>query len=350
MKKRRMVQVLGVTALVTLTAVGVQAKTYSYDLGGEKGSKILYLTEEAGSAGYSELENGTIIEYGSPEEISGLSKEEQKRLEDWHKEEMRNQLAYLEIYGVTYDAEKDEILYQGKTVRWLIDRQIDNTCMAIQMPEGEIDLYTERDDNLKLTGVRIASETEYEERTRKDKEAEDSSVQTQRTLIKSASEPGYTESVTSEARREEVVEVQEDRQESVTSEARREEAAEVQEDYQETEGKKEQTLDTCEETAVDSQTGSKENSAGDERRKKEYAQAGIGYDAQAGCWMWENQYIYMLLDEDGSLYTCGLAQAEKNKTYVVVKRNGDGSIKEANEVTIEEVMKEMMKEDLLAEN
>lgn len=326
MKKRRIVQVLGVTALVALSAVGVQAKTYSYDLGGEEESRILYMTEEANSAGYSEAENGTIVEYGSPEEISGLSKEEQKQLEDWHKEEMRQQLAYLESYGVAYDGEKDEILYQGKKVRWLIDRQIGDTYMAIQMPEGEIDLYTERDDNLKLTGVRIATEEEYEERTR-----QDSNLQAQMPIMGSASESGYGD-------------------ETVTTEAQKEEAVLAQGDYQEAAELEDQTSDSCEETAVDSLIGSKEDRAKDERKRKEYAQAGIGYDDQTGCWMWGNQYIYMLMDEDGSLYTCGVSQAEKNKTYIVVKRNEDGSIREANEVTIEEVMKEMMKEDLLADH
>ena len=45
------------------------------------------------------------------------TEEEKEKLSDWHKEEMRNELAYLECYGVTYDADSDTLYYQGKTVR-----------------------------------------------------------------------------------------------------------------------------------------------------------------------------------------------------------------------------------------
>ena len=39
----------------------------------------------------------------------------------------------------------------------LIDRQIGDTYKSIQMPEGEIDVYTVREDDYRLTGVRIAN-------------------------------------------------------------------------------------------------------------------------------------------------------------------------------------------------
>ncbi len=52
-----------------------------------------------------------------------------------------------------------------KEMQKLSDRHLD-TCTAIQMPEGEIDVYTVRGDNYRLTGVRIASQEEYGRPTR----------------------------------------------------------------------------------------------------------------------------------------------------------------------------------------
>ena len=133
MKRKIAALLMGTTLSVAVCGYSVQAMTYGYDMGGK-----VFISEDSSS--------------------SNLTEEEKEKLSDWHKEEMRNELAYLECYGVTYDADSDTLYYQGKTVRWLIDRQLEDTYKSIQMPEGEIDVYTVREDDYRLTGVRIATQ------------------------------------------------------------------------------------------------------------------------------------------------------------------------------------------------
>lgn len=84
----------------------------------------------------------------------------------------RNELVYFECYGVTYDADRDTLYYQGKTIRWMIDRQMEDTYKAIQMQEGEIDVYTVKGEDCRLTGVRIVLQEEYDQRTKEMEESE----------------------------------------------------------------------------------------------------------------------------------------------------------------------------------
>lgn len=293
--RKKAAAVLAGVVFILAAAGSVQAMTTSIDLGsaGEgRGSVIWFFTNESNTVEDVECEqaqdavmgeatlteSGMIMEYGDFSEIRGLSEEEKKKFLDWHKEEMRNQLAYLEPYGVTYDGEADKILYQGKTVRWLIDRQVDDTCMAVEMPEGEIDLYTVRARDYKLTGVRIAAKEEYEERTKN----------------------GFN-----------------------GFECRQE-------------------CDVCEAIAEESCLETEKECEESRQKIREYKAAGIDLDETNGAWLWQNQPIYLLADENGSLYQNGSEETLGSKIYVIVKRNRDGSIKEAKQVTMEEVLKEKM--------
>ncbi|MDO5424206.1 MAG: hypothetical protein Q4F41_10805 [Eubacteriales bacterium] len=73
----------------------------------------------------------------------------------------KESLAYLEAYGVTFDVEENKILYEDETVRWLIDErpgyggEISYYCDG-----GKLDLYTVRDENGAVTGVRQATAEE----------------------------------------------------------------------------------------------------------------------------------------------------------------------------------------------
>lgn len=78
-----------------------------------------------------------------------------------------------------------------------------------------------------------------------------------------------------------------------------------------------------------------------ERQIQEYEEAGIGYDEKEG-WLWEEKPIYYLFDESGSMCMNGSEEAKKNKIYVVVKRNDDGTIKEAKQVTVEDAIREQI--------
>ncbi|MDO4307150.1 MAG: hypothetical protein Q4C77_09960 [Eubacteriales bacterium] len=316
MKKRIAAGLLGGVCVLFAAAGTVRAMTWGYDLGSadtERGSTTLYITEDCDSGSCRMTQEGTITEYGDFNEIRGLSEEEKKKLENWHREEMREQLAYLEIYGVTYDADADEILYQGKNVRWLIDRQIDNTCMAIEMPEGEIDLYTVRSDDFRLTGVRIATEEEYQERTEKG--------------MDSGSVDAVAEEIPQKAYRPDKV---------------CETAVDIEADAENCAEEYALSQDVCETTAAEAYSLTREEQEEQNHKIKEYAQAGIGYDAKNGCWLWNDKQVYLLMDENGALYQNGSDEAVKNKIYIIVKRNSDGGIKEAKQVTMEEVMKEKM--------
>lgn len=330
MRKKVAALLLGGAFLLAVSGT-VQAMTRCVDLGStgeEQGSVIWHFSEdgdhtidaetesiagdEAEPQMQYEYDSKTMSEYGDFSEINGLSEEEKKKLENWHKEEMREQIAYLEVYGVTYDGEADKIMYRGKTVRWLIDRQIDNTCMAIQMPEGEIDLYTVRSEDFKLTGVRIATKEEYEEHTEK-------GTQSGELHAVDGDRGPYRDSSCEET--------------AVAQDA--EEDVQVQSEYGFTEN-------ICEETDVETGSETKEEREERERKVREYENAGIGYDKKSGCWLWQNQPIYFLADENGSIYQNGSDEALRNRIYVIVKRNSDGSIKETKQAAMEEVVEEKM--------
>ncbi|MDO5345882.1 MAG: hypothetical protein Q4E91_09065 [Lachnospiraceae bacterium] len=276
MRRKVVTVLLGSVLTAAVWAGSAQALTYSYDLGEsriltilgpEKDQTQAYLAQ--GSAEY-EVSDRVWQEDVEYEASASLSAEEQKRLDDWHKQEMKEQVAYLEKYGISYDADRDRLLYQGKTVRWLIDEQINDTYVAIQMPEGEIDVYTVREADYALSGVRIATQEEYDARTRKE-------------------ERTYT--------------YVRDRAEETAS-----------------------ARDWYEEESME--------------KRREYEAYGIGYDAAEGFWTWQGKAIYLLMDEDGSMCQNGSEEAKKNKIYILVRRDADGSVSEVKQITVEEVLAE----------
>lgn len=314
MKKRNIIlsAILAGTALCGSSAM---AKTYGY----EDGGKILYISENSeGAESRSSVSNELTVEYASPE---SLSEEEQKKQSDWHKEEMRQFVSYLEKYGVSYDAEKDCLLYQGKTVRWLIDEQMDNTFKAVQMPEGEIDVYTVRAEDYSLNGVRIASQEEYDERTKKDAENTAAAEKMAKETIAEVIETGdaaVAEGTIEEMAEEAITYVQMGASSSWEDDA-------VPEDTQ---------IEMAEGTG-----GFYEDTAEYKKKVQEYGENGITQGTD-GDWMWNGKPVYLLMDEDGSFYQNGGEEAKDNKIYLIVKRNKDGEIDTVKEVMAEEVQKE----------
>ena len=287
MKRKIAALLMGTTLSVAVCGYSVQAMTYGYDMGGK-----VFISEDSSS--------------------SNLTEEEKEKLSDWHKEEMRNELAYLECYGVTYDADSDTLYYQGKTVRWLIDRQLEDTYKSIQMPEGEIDVYTVREDDYRLTGVRIATQEEYDQRT-KEMEAleaaagrESSYVQEAVDTVTEANDGSATETVVVT---EDVVSNCEEQKDTV-----------------------ENAVETAEGTCA---VGDDHDS---EIKIQEYKQNGIDQNPTTGIWMWHGKEVHLLMDEDGSYYQNGSKEAKDNKIYLIVKREDDGRIKTVRQITMEEVM------------
>ena len=74
----------------------------------------------------------------------------------------------------------------------------------------------------------------------------------------------------------------------------------------------------------------------DDQRRQEYKAAGIDCDDKDGAWMWNGKPVYWLVVENGSMYQNDSASEEK--IYILVKRDTDGTILEAKQITVEEVI------------
>ncbi len=306
MKKKTGILLTGGALALALTAGSVQAKTLGYDLGNGStvyyfsggGAKIKTQTEAVNIAG----EAGQTADQAFTEAADGalLTEEEREKRLAWYKASMQEAVAYLEKYGVSYDIQNDRLLYNGQTVRWLIDEQIDGNCQAIHMPEGEIDLYTVRTKDYTLTGVRTATQEEYDERTRKDELEAKQFYGTEQTALEEGGNALY---------------------DGVTV-------------YSEPEGG---VLYTWVEEVCDGSEGAWAYTEAEKKKAAEYAEAGITR-SQSGGWLWNGKAIYFLLDEDGGLSVNNTSETEKDKIYILVKRSEDGSIKEVKQVTGEEVL------------
>ena len=296
MKRKIAALLMGTTLSVAVCGYSVQAMTYGYDMGGK-----VFISEDSSS--------------------SNLTEEEKEKLSDWHKEEMRNELAHLECYGVTYDADSDTLYYQGKTVRWLIDRQIGDTYKSIQMPEGEIDVYTVREDDYRLTGVRIATQEmeALEAAAGRESSYVQEAVDTETgSIIHMFAYDEDTETEANDGSATETVVVTED----------------VVSNYAEQKDTVENAVETAEGTCA---VGDDHDS---EIKIQEYKQNGIDLDSGTGSWMWHGKEVHLLMDEDGSYYQNGSKEAKDNKIYLIVKREDDGRIKTVKQITMEEVMAE----------
>lgn len=282
---------------------------------------LLGLALAAGASGSGVRAMACAYSAGVPEE--SLSEEERQKLENWHKEEMRQQIAYLEKYGISYDADADILYYQGKTVRWLIDEQMDDTYMAIQMPEGEIDVYTERGEDYRLTGLRVASREEYDDRTRKDEDGSVIHTFTEENGFVLYPEDPEAESGTYAFHIEESISEGSDKAEGDAVTVGEENPAQAGETVE---------IAEC--------LGIAEDDEAWRTKQKEYESVGITYDSASGCWMWQEKPVYFLMDENGSMYQNGSKEAKEAKIYILVTRNGDGDIIAARQITVEEALKE----------
>ncbi len=367
MKRKAAVLLLTGAVAAMMAGTGVQAETYGYSWEGENGPVSYFVTGKQGEVEIRtemESEIGSQMEAESEPESSVDSLTEQEQ-ELWHRTQMQESLAYLNEYGVTYDKEQDVIWYRGKTVRWLIDQQIDGGCYAYEMPEGEIDVYTVRDETFQLTGVREASKEEYDEKTRQDAQAEALSKDGVRiTLVEELNAvevPGsgdgsivYSIEGDVAAQADEVI-LSDDSIQCTTDIAENVEVevgkvADTAEDVLSTEMSMEAVkangtaveVDVAqgimlEATAAESAVTEGQILEETKKRREDYQAAGIGCDDNGG-WTWNGKKVFWLVDEDGSVYQNG--EARDGKIYILVKRDADGSITEAKQITAEEVMKE----------
>ena len=338
MKRKIAALLMGTTLSVAVCGYSVQAMTYGYDMGGK-----VFISEDSSSSNLTEEEKEKIREGDFKVAISfHYGGTAWKTL---HENGIRETLEkfgitvvavtdahfdpYLQGYGVTYDADSDTLYYQGKTVRWLIDRQLEDTYKSIQMPEGEIDVYTVREDDYRLTGVRIATQEEYDQRT-KEMEALEAAAGKESSYVQEAVDTETGSSIHMFAYDEETVTEANDGSATETAVV----TEDVVSNYAEQKDTVENAVETAEGTCV---VGDNLNS---EIKIQEYKQNGIDLDSATGSWMWHGKEVHLLMDEDGSFYQNGSKEAKDNKIYLIVKREDDGRIKTVRQITMEEVMAE----------
>lgn len=321
MKKKAVVLLLGGTMALMAAGSAAQAQTYGYSWAGDDGEIRYYERKENGKAQESSEGSAEVSSEASGGE--GTDTETQKKYSDYHKAAMQEELSYLEKYGVAYDAEKDLILYEGKKVRWLIDNQIGDLYRAFEMPDGEIDLYTVRGSDYQVTGVRVATQEEYDERTRMDEEIQKDKMNEVSVILVSPSEELFSGSVLHEM-------VEED---GTVSYRISEDAA------------SDESIDSvCESgTAIANLTD--EELKEHQEKVKEYGTVGIENEEGTGSWLWNGKPVYWLIDDDGSMYQNGSEEAKEQKIYLIVKRDAEGNIQKVRQVTIEDLAAELMMKD-----
>ena len=276
MKKRWMVLMTGML-MTTVCAGAVHAKTWAIDSGDGTETKIITITE---------AKDGSVEESYSEQTAS-------KDAINWHKQSIKEEIAPLEAYGVSYDAEKDVLYYQGQTVRLLIDEQIGDTWETLQMSEGEIDLYTVRAEDFHLTGVRVATQEEYDANSKE---------------------------IVTVNERSMVYYIAEDSAVTVT------------------EGEADNAVEIVDAVVLESTTTCESDYiVTDNPLAKEYEEAGIISDDQGG-WLWKGEKIDWLIDENGGIHMNNTEKDKKDRRYVLVLRDDEGSIEGVKEVSIEEAV------------
>lgn len=372
MKKRILVALLGATFASVTVAGSASAMTYGYRTQGKNGPVEWFVTEQNGETAAA---TETDVVMKGP---------------DGRSVQMQEAVAYLEKFGVSYDADSDAIYYQGRKVRWLIDEQMEaGTSKAIHMPEGEIDLYTVRGSDYQLTGVRVAAQKEYDKKTQEDLlakqnlevacvlegSAQDSvqmdpdgsiTYELEEDVLKNA-DGSVTYKLGTEARKNPDGSVtyqlernaQEIPDDSITCtlvgvDAQRGSDFSITYSTEvETELMSEDDTDLieqdCEATCVEAGTDGfydPEAKAEYQKKAKEYEKYGLTAEDSSGGWLWNGRTVYCLMDEDGSFTQNGSAD---EKIYILVTRKEDGSIDEVREVTLEDILKEKIKSDAMSE-
>lgn len=251
--------------------------------------------------------------------LEGMTGEEREKWENAWRIHMKEGLAYLEPYGVTYDEEKDEIRCEGETVRWVIDERKNGDYYreyyTFRTSDGTVDLYTQRDEKGGLTGVQKSTAEEFEQRTKEDEE-----------LGRCERADGVAAESAAEVQTAENDIVTQDQEAECVKDSGRAAAGDIE---------------IAEEASTAADFGMTEEEKERVREKtKMYGAAGIEKNKN-GSWLWEGKEIFLLLDDDGSLYQNGSEEAKENRICIYVARDKEGRVTEARQVTPEESLKKM---------
>lgn len=154
--------VLGITGLMGYQLTETQAKTVYWELSSdaEMEEDVPQLQNEAqtggiGNASDAEVSRDTAKEWAG----SKLADAE-------YADYVAKEFQYLEKFDVTFDKKTNMFYYDSRKIRWLIDELADtNTQKCCYNENGVIDVYTVRDKNGDLEGVRVAGDEEFRQKT-----------------------------------------------------------------------------------------------------------------------------------------------------------------------------------------
>lgn len=113
-----------------------------------------------------------VVQEQAFESGSCVSAEEQEKEIMAQREATAKQYSIYSQFGLTYDGEKDRFFYDEKMVRYFSDKISEEHTNAFYYADGVIDLNPVRDTSGNLTGLTVASDEEFANRTAKHNELE----------------------------------------------------------------------------------------------------------------------------------------------------------------------------------
>lgn len=290
--------ILALAAVISLGIAGYSIKTQAMTTASES---------EDGTIEYRVFTGNAVLEYAEAEYADPESIEDN---ENFRKQENKDNLAFLREFGITYEVKKDAVYYGKEKVRWLIDEKPLGNCTEFFYTKGgTIDVYTVRDKDGAVTGVRKATEEEFNQRD----------------------EQKLTGLITGT-----VMELVEDSAEAV------EESTELV--IGDTQGMITENPIDQETSAVSDADLPSEYKEQMKKKEEEYAKIGIGQD-EDGCWTWKGKKVYLLLDDDGGMMVFGTEKAKKDKIYLYVSRDEDGNVLKAEAVSTVEILEKKALQD-----
>lgn len=290
--------ILALAAVISLGIAGYSIKTQAMTTASES---------EDGTIEYRVFTGNAVLEYAEAEYADPESIEDN---ENFRKQENKDNLAFLREFGITYEVKKDAVYYGKEKVRCLIDEKPLGNCTEFFYTKGgTIDVYTVRDKDGAVTGVRKATEEEFNQRD----------------------EQKLTGLITGT-----VMELIEDSAEAV------EESTELV--IGDTQGMITENPIDQETSAVSDADLPSEYKEQMKKKEEEYAKIGIGQD-EDGCWTWKGKKVYLLLDDDGGMTVFGTEKAKKEKIYLYVSRDEDGNVLKAEAVSTVEILEKKALQD-----
>lgn len=298
MKNKKFFMTLAITG-ACLTGIPLSANAMTIAVEGTGGTTGYYTFD---------MSNETTVEEGDVISQGRTPSEKEKQ---FNRMQNKESLAFLEEFGVTYQMDEDAIYYKGKKVRWLIDKQpLADYTMTYHCDGGALDLYTVRDENGMVTGVREATDEEFSQR-------------------------GDVE-ITAVSR------AQEDVSETAAGSAGSYDDAglkkvwfydgevAVADDSADDEDYDKEAM-----VAFETDVLSYEDRIAIKKEAEDYASVGISQDKE-GSWTWKGEKVFMILDDDGSIYQNG--SAKENKIYLHVVRDSEGNAVDVDAITAKEIL------------